>query len=58
MRVTADGPIEGSDVRFFGVRVAPPRNLLVIPGAGLPGEDALLPVLDGMLCEIGVAFIE
>ncbi len=58
VRVTADGPIEGSDVRFFGVRVAPPRNLLVIPGAGLPGEDALLPVRDGLLCEIGVVFTE
>lgn len=58
VRVTADGPIEGSDVRFFGVRVAPPRNLLVIPGARLPGEDALLPVRDGLLCEIGVVFTE
>jgi len=56
VRVTADGPIEGSDVRFFGVRVAPPRNLLVIPGVGLPGEDARLPVRDGLLCEIGVEF--
>lgn len=58
VRVTADGPIEGSDVRFFGVRVAPPRNLLVIPRAGLPGEDALLPVRDGLLCEIAVVFTE
>jgi hypothetical protein len=57
VRVTADGPIEGSDVSFFGVRVPPPRNILVIPGAGLPGEDALLPVRDGLLCEIGVEFI-
>ena len=56
VRVTADGKIEGSDVRFFGVQAAPPRNLLVIPGAGLPGEDALLPVRDGLLCEIGVDF--
>ena len=56
VRVTADGPIEGSDVQFFGVRVPPPRYLLVIPGAGLPGEDAVLPVRDGLLCEIGVAF--
>ncbi len=56
VRISADGPIEGSDVRFFGVRVAPPRNLLVIPGAGLPGEDALLSVRDGLLCEIGVVF--
>jgi hypothetical protein len=58
VRITADGPIEGSDVRFFGVRVAPPQNLLVIPAAGLPGEDALLPVRDGLLCEIGVMFIQ
>ena len=58
VRITADGPIEGSDLRFFGVRSAPPRNLLVIPGAGLPGEDALLPVQDGLLCEIGVVFTE
>ncbi len=58
VRVTADGPIEGSDVRFFGVRAGPPRNLLVIPAAGLPGEDALLPVRDGLLCEIGVTFTE
>lgn len=56
VRISADGPIEGSDVRFFGVRVAPPRNLLVIPGAGLPGKDALLSVRDGLLCEIGVVF--
>lgn len=56
VRVTADRRIEGSDLRFFGVRSAPPRNLLVIPGTGLPGEDALLPVQDGLLCEIGVAF--
>ncbi len=56
VRVTTDGPIEGSDIRFFGVRVGPPRNLLVIPGAGLPGENALLQVRDGLLCEIGVAF--
>jgi hypothetical protein len=58
VRITADGPIEGSDVSFFGVRVAPPRNLLVIPGAGLPGEDALLSVRDGLLCEIGVVFTQ
>lgn len=58
VRITADRPIEGSDLRFFGVRVPPPRNLLVIPGAGLPGEDALLAVRDGLLCEIGVAFTE
>ncbi len=58
VRVTADGPIEGLDVRYLGVRVGPPRNILVIPGAGLPGEDALLPVRDGILCEIGVVFIE
>ncbi len=58
VRVTANGPIEGSDVRFFGVRVPPPRNLLVIPGVGMPGEDALLPVRDGLLCEIGLEFIE
>ncbi len=56
VRVTADGPIEGSDVRFFGVRVAPPRNLLVFYGTGLPGEGATLPVRDGILCEIGVEF--
>jgi hypothetical protein len=58
VRVTADGPIEGSDVRFYGMRAGPPRNLLVIPAAGLPGEDALLSVRDGLLCEIGVAFTE
>lgn len=58
VRFSADGPIEGSDVRFYGVQVAPPRNLLVIPGAGLPGENALLPVRDGLLCEIGVEFTE
>jgi len=58
VRVTADGPIEGSDVSFFGVRVPPPRNILVIPGAGLPGEDAVLPVRDGLLCDIGVEFVK
>ena len=56
VRVTADRPIERSDVRFFSVRDAPPRNLLVLPGTGLPGEDARLPVQDGLLCEIGLAF--
>jgi hypothetical protein len=58
VRVTADGPIEGSDVRFFGVRVAPPRNLLVFYGTGLPGEGGMLSVRDGILCEIGVEFTE
>lgn len=58
VRVTAGGPIEGTDVRVFGVRVAPPRNILVLPGTGLPGEDALLPVRDGILCEIDAAFIQ
>lgn len=58
VRVTADRPIEGSDVSFFGVRVPPPRYLLVIPGAGLPGEDSSLPVRDGLLCDIEVAFTD
>jgi len=58
VRVTADRPIEGTGVRFYGLRVGPPRYLLVIPGAGLPGEDALLAVRDGMLCEIEVVFTE
>ena len=58
VRISADGPIEGNDVRYFGVRNAPPRHLLVITGVGLPGEDALLPVRDGLLCEIEVAFKE
>jgi hypothetical protein len=58
VRVSADGRLEGSDLRFFAVRVPPPRNLLVIPGARLPGEDALLPIRDGLLCEIGVAFTD
>ena len=58
VRVTADRPIERSDVRFFSVRDAPPRNLLVLPGTGLRGEDARLPVLDGLLCEIGLAFTQ
>lgn len=58
VRVTADRQIEGSDVSYFDVRVPPPRNILVIPGAGLSGEDALLPVRDGLLCEIGVEFVE
>ena len=58
VRISADGPIEGKDVRYFGVRNAPPRHLLVITGVGLPGEGALLPVRDGLLCEIEVAFKE
>ncbi len=58
VRITADDRIEESVVRFFATRGAPPRNLLVIPGVGLPGEDALLPVRDGLLCEIGVVFTE
>lgn len=56
VRVTADRPIERTDIRFFNVRGAPPRNLLVMPGTGLPWGDARLPVRDGLLCEIGVAF--
>lgn len=58
VRVSADGRIEGSDLRFFAVRVPPPRNLLVIPGTGLPGEDATLTIRDGILCEIEVVFTD
>jgi hypothetical protein len=56
VRVTADRQVERTDIRFFNVRGAPPRNLLVMPGTGLPWGDARLSVRDGLLCEIGVAF--
>ena len=54
VRITADSSIEGTDVRYLGARGAPPRHVLAITGVGLPGDDALLPVHDGLLCEIEV----
>jgi hypothetical protein len=56
VRVSADGSLERTDVRYFGVRGAPPRNVLTIDGAGLPGEDAVLRIRDGLLCEVQVVF--
>jgi len=54
VRLSVDRTFEGADVRYLGVRGAPPRNVLALTGVGLPGEGAVLPVRDGLLCEIQV----
>jgi hypothetical protein len=56
VRVSADRTLEAVDVRYFGVRGEPPRNVLSLTGVGLPGEGGVLPVRDGLLCEVQVIF--
>lgn len=56
VRVSVDGTLEGRDVRYASVRGAPPRHVLSLSGVGLPGEGAVLPVRDGLLCEVQVVF--
>ena len=51
-RVSADVGFRGADVRYVGLQGAPPRHILVLDGALLPGDDFVLRVGDGLLCRI------